>query len=143
VNARMKWVWIGGAALLVAFIAVAVFRPKPGKTVQVAAAVRQKLVALVKAPARIEPKTVVNISAELPGRVVQLAVHEGDRVKKGQLLLRLDSANYEEQVRQAEAMLSSAEAHLRGAETAWNVAQPNYKRRKSLFEQKLLSPGEM
>lgn len=140
---RKRWLWIGGAALVVLFAAVALLRPRPGKSVQVAEATRQKLVAVVKAPATIEPETIVNISAELIGRVVELAVHEGQQVKRGQLLLRLDPANYQEQVRQSEALLAAAEAHQRAASTGWEVAKPSYERRKALYARKLLSPGEM
>jgi HlyD family secretion protein len=143
VKIRKRWLWIGGAALVVLFAAVAVLRPRPAKSVQVAEATRQKLIAVVKAPAAIEPETIVNISAELIGRVVQLAVQEGQQVKRGQLLLRIDPASYEEQTRQAEALLAGAEARLRGATATWQVAKPNYERRKALFAQKLLSPGEM
>lgn len=140
---RKRWLWIGGAALLVLFVGGSLLRPRPGKKVQVAPAARQNLVALVKAPATIEPETIVNISAELIGRVTELAVEEGQQVKRGQLLLRLDPTTYAEQVRQAEALLAAAEARYRGAATAWQVAKPNYERRRKLHEQKLLSDGEM
>ena len=140
---QKRWWWIGGAVLLVLFVVAGMARPKPGKSVQVMAASRQKLVALVKAPATIEPRTLINVSAEVPGKIVHLAVEEGQPVRRGQLLLRLDPSNYQEDVRQASAMLSSAGARLRGAKSAWDTAQPTYTRRKALFEQKLLSPGEM
>ena len=138
-----KWWFIGGGALLLLFIVAIMFRPKPGKSVQVTAAARENLVALVKAPATLEPKTIVNISAEVPGKIVLLSVVEGQSVKRGQLLLKLDPAGYEEDVRQSEAMLSSAQARLRSAKATWDAAQPLYKRQKALFEQKLLSNGEM
>ncbi len=48
------------------------------------------LEAIVSASGKIQPKSLVNISAETPGRVVDLAVNEGDRVKKGQFLLQID-----------------------------------------------------
>ena len=83
-----KWWFIGGGALLLLFIVAIMFRPKPGKSVQVTAAARENLVALVKAPATLEPKTIVNISAEVPGKIVLLSVVEGQSVKRGQLLLK-------------------------------------------------------
>jgi HlyD family secretion protein len=143
VKIKKHWWFIGGGVLLVLFIVGGLARPKPGKKVQVAAATRQKLVSLVKAPAAIEPKTLVNVSAEVPGKIVRLAVEEGQAVKRGQLLLRLDPSSYEEDVRQAQAMMSSAEARLRGAKSTWDTAQPTHNRRKALYEQKLLSAGEM
>src|SRR5260370_40837498 len=48
------------------------------------------LEAIVSASGKIQPKRLVNISAETPGRVVNLAVAEGDRVKRGQFLLQVD-----------------------------------------------------
>src|SRR6185295_4836524 len=48
------------------------------------------LEAIVSASGKIQPKRLVNISADTPGRVVNLAVNEGDRVKIGQLLLQID-----------------------------------------------------
>ena len=138
-----KWWFIGGGVLVVLFVVAAIARPKPGKSVQVTQASRKNLVALVKAPATIEPKTIVNISAEVPGKITRLAVAEGQDVKRGQLLLQLDPAGYAEDVSQSEAMLSSAQARLASAKGAWETQQPKHKRLKALFEQKLLSPGEM
>jgi HlyD family secretion protein len=137
-----KWWFIGGGVLLVLFIVAGLARPKGGKSVQVTAASRQNLVALVKAPATLQPKTIVNVSAEVPGKIVNLAVAEGQSVKRGQLLLKLDPSTYLEEVHQQEAMLSSAEARLRSSEATWVAAQPTYKRQQALFEQKLLSVGE-
>jgi len=138
-----KWWFIGGGVLLVLFVVAGLLRPKPGKSVQVTQVSRKNLVALVKAPATIEPKTIVNISAEVPGKITRLAVAEGQDVKRGQLLLQLDPAGYAEDVSQSEAMLSSAQARLATAKGAWETQQPKHKRLKALFDQKLLSPGEM
>ena len=60
----------------------------PGVTVE-AIKVRD-LEAIVSASGKIQPKRLVNISAETPGRVVELAVNEGDIVKRGQFLLQID-----------------------------------------------------
>ena len=48
------------------------------------------LEAIVSASGKIQPKRLVNIAAETPGRVVNLAVQEGDRIHKGQFLLQID-----------------------------------------------------
>src|SRR3979490_3014019 len=47
------------------------------------------LEAIVSASGKIQPKRLVNISADTPGRVVNLAVNEGDRINKGQFLLQI------------------------------------------------------
>src|ERR1043166_214465 len=48
------------------------------------------LEAVVSASGKVQPKRLVKISAETSGRVVNLAVNEGDRIKKGQFLLQID-----------------------------------------------------
>src|ERR1700681_1471823 len=70
------------------------------------------LEAIVSASGKIKPKSLVNISAETPGRVVDLAVNEGDRVKKGQFLLQIDPKSLRSRVDNQEASLQAAAASL-------------------------------
>ena len=140
---RKRWLAIGIALLLVLFVVVALVRPKPGRSVQVAEAETRDLVAVVKAPGIVKPQTQVNISAEVPGRITRLVVREGDSVRSGDLLLQLDDATFRAQVQQSKAQLNAAQARLRSAETTLRSAEPTYERRKKLFEERLLSPGEM
>ena len=66
------------------------FKKDNGLTVTTEAIKARDLEAIVSASGKIQPKRLVNISAETPGRVVNLAVNEGDRVKMGQFLLQID-----------------------------------------------------
>src|SRR5215471_5438930 len=70
------------------------------------------LEAVVSASGKIQPKSLVNISAETPGRVVELAVNEGDRVRKGQFLLQIDPKSLRSRVDNQEASLQAAAASL-------------------------------
>src|SRR5690349_9017121 len=70
------------------------------------------LEAIVSASGKIQPKQLVNISAETPGRVVELAVNEGDRVRKGQFLLQIDPISLRTRVDNSEASLQGAMASL-------------------------------
>lgn len=70
----------------------------------------RSLVATVTASGRIVPKSAVDISADITGRIVTIPVKEGQMVTKGTLLLRIDPSQYEAAVARAQAMLSSAEA---------------------------------
>ncbi len=70
-------------------------------TVQSGNVVRQDLTQSVSANGEIKPKKYVNVSANMMGRIVHLAVKEGDRVKEGDLLLRLESIQSEADVRAA------------------------------------------
>ena len=55
---------------------------------------KKTLVSTVRSPGRVQPAEYVNLSAQVPGRIVELAVAEGDTVKPGDLLIRLDDTQY-------------------------------------------------
>ncbi len=142
---KNKWFWIGAGGLVVVLSLFGAMQSRRGKTssVTVTAARLKDVVMTVKAPGAIEPRTIVKISADIPGRVVRLAVHEGDDVKRGQLLLELDNTQYASSVRQTQASLLAARSRSSQAASAWKIAQSQYERRKALFERKLLSTQEM
>ena len=70
------------------------------------------LEAVVSASGKIQPKRLVNISADTPGRVVDLAVNEGDRVKTGQFLLQIDPRSLRTRVDSGTASLQAAQMSL-------------------------------
>ncbi len=70
------------------------------------------LEAVVSASGKIQPKRLVNISADTPGRVVNLAVNEGDRIKKDQFLLQIDPKSLRTRVDSGAASLEAAQASL-------------------------------
>jgi len=73
---------------------------------------RKDLVAAVTASGKIEPETKVDVSADVTGRIVKIAVKEGDMVRKGQFLIQIDPAQFEGSVKRSEALLSSNQASL-------------------------------
>src|SRR5262245_66212474 len=88
-----KNIWMAVAVVIVGAAVVAAnlwYQRKPGTTVTVEAIKTRDLEAIVSASGKIQPKRLVNISADTSGRVVDLAVNEGDRIKKGQFLLQID-----------------------------------------------------
>ena len=142
---KKKWIWIGIGVVLVAAVVVAnVVRSSGGKveSVQLAKVRVEDVTSRVKAPGKIEPKTQVKISADVPGKVIHLAVEEGDPVRRGQLLLQLDDTQYRATWNQTRATLASARARLADARASLKVAEDNYVRQRALFEQKLLSQAE-
>src|SRR5262245_66387001 len=82
-------------ALGVVLVGVAVvaanfyFKREKGLPVTTEAIKTRDLEAIVSASGKIQPKRLVNISADTPGRVVNLAVNEGDRGKIGQFLMQI------------------------------------------------------
>jgi membrane fusion protein, multidrug efflux system len=61
------------------------------------------------------PNQDVRVSALVPGRVAELKIAEGDAVRNGQVLARLDDRTYRDQLQQAEATLEQAQANLENA----------------------------
>jgi HlyD family secretion protein len=140
-----KW-WLIGAGVLIVLVwlGFAIAKQAKGKveSVQLARVRVEDVTSRVRAPGKIEPSTQVKISADIMGKIIRLAVKEGDRVKKGQLLLQLDDAQYRATYNQARAAVASARARRSEAAAAMKVSDANYTRQKSLFEQKLLSQAE-
>jgi HlyD family secretion protein len=91
---------------------------------------RRDLVSAVTASGKIEAKTSVDISADITGRIIRIAVREGDLVRKGQFLIQIDPAQYQAAVSRSQgvvastqATLSQTRANLDQAERAWNRAR--------------------
>lgn len=127
---RMKWSVVGvvvvGAG---AFFAMTAARrgPKPVE-VRVEAVEARDLIASVTASGQVEPRTKVDVAADISGRIVRLSVKEGQRVQRGQFLLQIDPEQYEAAVQRAEAGLSSAKAQAAQARANYLQAQRAYQR---------------
>jgi HlyD family secretion protein len=101
-----------------------------GAEVRMEKVAKRDLVSAVTASGKIEAKTSVDISADITGRIIRLAVREGDLVTKGQFLIQIDPAQYQAAVSRAQGVVSSTEAtlaqtraNLNQAERAWNRAR--------------------
>src|SRR2546425_12757998 len=81
-----------------------------GLSVTTEAIKTRDLEAIVSASGKIQPKRLVNVTAETPGRVVNLAVNEGDRIRKGQFLLQIDPKSLRTRGDSGSASLQAAEA---------------------------------
>jgi HlyD family secretion protein len=88
------------------------FRREKVPTVTTETIKTRDLEAVVSASGKIQPKRLVNISADTAGRVVNLAVNEGDRVTRGQFLLQIDPKSLRSRVEGGTASLRAAEASL-------------------------------
>ncbi|MDQ3137372.1 MAG: efflux RND transporter periplasmic adaptor subunit [Gemmatimonadota bacterium] len=101
-----------------------------GTAVRMEQVARRDLVSAVTASGKIEAKTSVDISADITGRIIRIAVREGDLVSKGQFLIQIDPAQYQAAVSRAQGVVASTEAtlaqtraNLDQAERAWNRAR--------------------
>jgi len=101
------------------------------------------LVAKVTANGKIQAQKKVDLSALVMGQVVNLAVKEGDQVKKGQLLLQIDKAQLAAGVAGAEASLAAMRNDLQGARANAAQAKSEYERAKHNFNAKILSEADL
>ena len=86
---------------------------------------RRDLVATVAASGKIEPERLVNISADTMGRVIELAVEEGQQVEQGQFLMLIDPESAESAVQMGAAGLRAARESLNTARVAIETARAN------------------
>ena len=107
---------------------------------------RRNLQALVSASGTIQPQLTVDISANVMGRVTQLSINEGDRVRAGQFLLQIDPESLQSAVERGEASLeasSSAQEQAKVAVTtalvSLELARDNLERQRELWDLRLVS----
>jgi HlyD family secretion protein len=95
---------------------------------------RRDLVSAVTASGKIEPKTSVDISADITGRIVKIAVREGDLVKKGQFLIQIDPAQYQAAVSRAEGVVASTQATMLQTRASRDQAERAWRRARDLSQ---------
>ena len=126
---KRKWkILITLLAVLIAAVGVyasTVYSKRGVVTVQTGQVVRQDLTSLVTASGEIKPKDYHNIGANAAGQLTEILVKEGDRVRKGQLLAKIEDIQPEADVNAQKATLSSAEANSSAAEAGLKSADEN------------------
>jgi HlyD family secretion protein len=127
---RTKWIVIGVGVAAVAGIGYMQVQKNKAKgtEVRIEAVQKRDLVASVTASGQVTPRTKVDLSADITGKIVSLNVKMGDMVKKGQLLLEIDPQQFESQVQRAEAALANARAGLAQSKASLQQATKTYQR---------------
>lgn len=117
-NALKKFgIGAGVAAALAGGTWLAIWQINKGViTVQTAPTVRQDLTSIVTASGEVKPLTYTNVLGEGIGKITAIAVKEGDHVKKGDVLLRLESVQPAADVDAQRAGIGAAEAGVKSAE---------------------------
>ena len=117
------------------------FRRQEGVAVNVESVQKRDLEAIVSASGKIQPHDLVNISADTMGRVTNLAVDEGMRVKKGQFLMQIDPKLLASAANQAQASLAAARSQAeqlrvaaQSAHAALKQAQDEFARQQQLWK---------
>ncbi len=154
---------VGGAVVLIALVWGGIVWSKRGTAaVQVGPVARQDLASVVTASGEIKPppEKLANVNANSYGKITELLVKEGDKVKKGQLLLRTENvqqtANVDAQqaaigtaeadisaqeatVASSAANLKTAEANLAQSQAKLTQAKADFARSEQAFKQELIS----
>lgn len=100
---------------------------------------RRTITQVVTASGKIQPETQVKINAEVSGEIVDIAVKEGQKVKRGALLVRIKPDQYQAQVDRAEAALASTKALLSLQAANWEKAKTEFRRMQDLCQKQLAS----
>jgi HlyD family secretion protein len=142
---RKIWWIVGGAAVIaVAGFSVAASNrgPKP-VGVQTATVGREDLQAKVTANGKVQAQKKVEISATISGQVTQLAVREGDVVKKGQFLLQIDSVNPRAAARSSEFSMQALLRDLDGARFTRDQAKADAARAEENYKAGIIPEADV
>ncbi len=141
---RKVLIAVTGAVVLATLVGINL-NAKRGQRVEVEAAsvARRDVSKVVTASGEIQPKRLVNVSANTIGKVTKLAVVEGQRVQEGDFLLEIDAAPYETQVEQLSAAVRAAEAAVQLEEASLVKAEDDYARAVKLHEGGFMSESEL
>jgi len=150
---RNKKIMIGAGGIIVlgaVIFANIKFKRQEGTAVNVEAIKSRDLQAIVSASGKIQPHDLVNISADTQGRVTNLAVDEGVRVKRGQFLMQIDPRLLASATQQAEASLAAARSSMEqlrvaseSANAALKQAQDAFARQQQLWKQGLTTKEQL
>jgi HlyD family secretion protein len=136
---KSKWkILIAVVALAIAGIGVyasTVYTQRGVVTVQTGNVARTDLTSLVTASGEIKPKNYINIGANAIGQLTEILVKEGDQVRKGQLLAKIEDVQPSADVDAQKATLSAAEADATASEAALRAADQNIQMLQSAIDQ--------
>jgi HlyD family secretion protein len=130
---KMKYGLIAGVlVIVVALVAVNAAKGDKGTEVRIETVSTQDLVASVTASGQVIPRTKVDLSSDITGKITRLSVKDGDMVREGQFLLQIDPQQYEAQVQRNEAALANARASLAQSRANLLQAQRNFERQQEI-----------
>lgn len=151
---KNRWLWLGIISGVVIIVLVVMRKqgwigPDESLKVTTETVSKRDIIEIVSASGKVQPEIELKITADVSGEITELYVAEGDVVKKGTLLCRINPEVYASNFDRTEAALNTARANARNsqsrltqAEAQFNQAKLNLDRNKKLFEDKVISPAE-
>lgn len=144
---KTKYLLLSGAVVLIVGTLVlkksgALGENKEGIEVEITKATQRTVIETVSATGKIQPEIEVKISSEVSGEIIALPVKEGQTVKKGDLLVRVNPELYVSGLNRSKSGLSNTKAGLSQADAQFKEAKASYERSKKLFEKGIVSRSE-
>lgn len=126
---------VGIVVCLVAYMALKGNKEPKGELISVENVEKRTIKEMVGASGKIFPEMEVNISSDVSGEIVELYVAEGDSVRAGQLLCKVDPDTYKSMVERTEASLNSTKANLANSRSGVARSQAGLVQAKAQLEQ--------
>jgi len=145
---KKKIYWIAG--IIIGLIALLVILKKNGtlgsdegvKEIETAKVDEITIVETVSATGKIQPEVEVKISSEVSGEIIALPIKEGQVVKKGDLLVRINPDLYTSGYNRTLSNLSGSKAGLSQADATFKEAKASYERSKTLYDKGIISKSD-
>lgn len=150
-NSAKTWYILLALLAVIIIVVTVVARQRGQKSTEVSTekVSRRTIIETVAANGKIQPAREVKISPYISGEVVELFVREGDSVRKGDILARIDPTIYQSNFEQVEASFNSAKANMANtrarvaqAEAQFNKAKLDFNRNEQLWKQKVISDAD-
>jgi HlyD family secretion protein len=138
---------IGGAVAIIALLIVlsktgVIGNKDKGKSVEIANVNATTIIETVSATGKIQPEIEVKIASMVSGEIISLPIKEGQVVKKGDLLVKINPDLYTSGLNRSVANLSGTKSGLTQADASYKEAKANYDRNKTLFEKGIISKSD-
>lgn len=138
---------VGGAIVVIAILvglskSGVIGNKDEGKEVETTKVIASTIVETVSATGKIQPEIEVKISPEVSGEIILLNVKEGQVVKKGDLLVKINPDLYTSSYNRSVSNLSGSKAGLSQSEASFKEAKASYERNKVLYDKGVISKSD-
>jgi HlyD family secretion protein len=141
------YILIGGTVAVITLLVIlsktgVIGNKDEGKEVEISTVTASTIVETVSATGKIQPEIEVKISSEVSGEIISLSVKEGQVVKKGDLLVKINPDLYTSGYNRSVSNLAGTKAGLSQADAQFNEAKSSYERNKVLFQKGIISKAD-
>ncbi|WP_166920643.1 efflux RND transporter periplasmic adaptor subunit [Flavobacterium poyangense] len=138
---------VGGAIVVIVALVVlsksgVIGNKDEGKEVEISKVTASTIVETVSATGKIQPEIEVKIASMVSGEIIALNVKEGQVVKKGDLLVKINPDLYTSGLDRSMANLAGSKAGLTQSDASFKEAKANYERNKTLYDKGVISKSD-